>query len=176
MTLLLLPTFIAWGIILSNPARAQSREYLLKAGYIEKFTHFIEWPESEKNADSIFRIAVIGDSNFEPALNEIFGKVKVKGQRTEIRHVSTIEEVENCRILVISGPIMNLDEVLNYTTGKQILTISESKGYGRKGVIINLFVVDNYIRYEINQNSLQKSGLKMSSLLLNTALIVKSDE
>ena len=30
---------------------SQVDEYLLKAGYIEKYTHFIEWPDVDLNND-----------------------------------------------------------------------------------------------------------------------------
>ena len=92
----------------------------------------------------------------------------------KISYVSSVSEIRNALIVVISNPVSDskLAEILRYTIGKQILTISENQGYGQKGVIINILVVDNYIRYEINRNTLQKSGLKMSSLLLNTAIII----
>lgn len=173
--LLMLILLSAFGIF-SNSSMAQSREYLIKAGYIEKFTHFVEWPSLETDNDTIFKIAIIGEDQFESALHEIFKNVKVKNRTVQISRISSIEEIQNCLILVISGQVNNLDEILGYTTGKQILTISENKGYGKKGVVINLFLDDNYIRYEINQRSLEKSRLKMSSLLLSTALIVKTDE
>ena len=60
--------------------------------------------------------------------------------------------------------------------GSQSLTISDNGGYGKEGVIINLLLIKDYIRYEINRETLKKSGLKMSSLLLDSAIIVKADE
>jgi hypothetical protein len=170
--------FLSAGIIIPDKAIAQLREYLLKTGYIEKFTHFIEWPEIQNDNDSTFKIAVIGENKFGHALEEIFNKVRVKNMTAKVTNISSVDEIKNCMILVISGSInMNkLEEILHYTTGKQILTISENKGYGKKGVIINMFVADNYIRYEINRKTLELSGLKISSLLLNSAIIINTNE
>jgi len=159
-------------------AEAQSREQLLKAGYIEKFTHFVDWKNNQHSNDSLFRIAVFGDDKFRLALEEIFRYVKVKDKNVRISSISSVNQINNNLILVIPesvGPA-KLDEILNYTTGKPILTISEKKGYGRKGTIINLIVVDDYIRYEVNRITLGKTGLKMSSLLIKTAILVSTDE
>lgn len=169
---------ISGCLIIPDNAAAQTREHLLKAGYIEKFTHFVEWPGVLNGSDSLFRIAVIGDKDFSLALKEIFKNVKVKERTVEVNYISSADQIKNNLILVISGSISieTLSGILHYTTGKQILTISEDKGYARKGVIMNLLVVDNYIRYEVNRITLGKSRLKMSSLLLKTATLVSTDE
>lgn len=171
--------FFLFVMMISPKTFAQSNEYLLKAGYIEKFTHFIEWPDTTNINDSTitFSIAVIGENKFGNAIENIFKNAKVKNKAVRITYISSVDEVDNCMILIISESKKNkLDEILNYTKGKPILTIGETKGYGKKGVIINMFVDDNYIRYEINRTVLDKSGLKISSLLLSSAIIVKTDE
>lgn len=158
------------GLTCPQLALAQSREYLLKAGFIEKFTHFVEWPERSLNSDSIFRIAVIGRHQFGTALNDIFKQVRVKNKPVRISYISSIEEIGNSSILIITPSVgSKLEEMLRSIHGKNILTISETKGFGKRGVMINMFLKDQFIRYEINQKTLNLSGLKMSSLLLNSA-------
>jgi len=165
-------------VLVPLKAEAQSREQLLKAGYVEKFTHFVDWRNNKYSNDSLFRIAVFGDEKFRLALDEIFKSVKIKDKSVKIVGISSVNQITNNLILVIPesvGPA-KLDEILDYTTGKPILTISEKKGYGRKGTIINLIVVDDYIRYEVNRITLGKTGLKMSSLLIKSAILVSTDE
>jgi hypothetical protein len=69
-----------------------------------------------------------------------------------------------------------LDEILNRTKGKPVLTIGDTGGFAKKGVIINMFIEQNHIRYEINKTALDRSGLQISSLLLASAVIVEDDE
>jgi hypothetical protein len=169
--------FIIYGFMTEEQSFCQSRESLVKAGYIEKFTHFVQWPETSNKNDSIetFTIAVIGKNIFAEDLEGLFSKTKVKNSQVKITYISSVEEIDKCMILFISGSeINNLDKILHYTTGRPILTISDSKGFGLNGVIINMFPEGNYIRYEINRNTLEKSGLKINSLLLNYAVILKS--
>lgn len=157
---------------------AQSREYVLKAGFIEKFTHFVTWPGMQNRGDSLFRVAVLGENRFGYTLQEIFSKVKIEKRTVEVSYISSIEEIGEARILFISESVggEQADIIFSHTRGKPILTIAETKGFAKKGAMINLLVVDNFIRYEINLKTLGDSGLRMSSLLMNSAIIVEPDE
>ena len=162
------------GIIMPCRGEAQTRELLLKAGYIEKFTHFVDWSNNPHSKDSLFKVAVIGDKKFSMALEQIFSKIKVNEKSVKVTYITSVDQIKDNLILVISKSVNNdkLDEILNYTTGKTILTISEKDGYGVRGSIINLIVVDEFIRYEINRVTLGKSGLKMNSLLIKSGTLV----
>ena len=166
--------FLWAGFFVPERAFAQSPEDLLKCGYIEKFTHFIDWKSNPANNDSVFRIAVIGSKKFSLALEEVFRNTKVKEKPVVVSNIKSVEEINNNLIVVISESVSEnkLDEILNYTTGKPILTIGEKTGYGLKGVVINMIPAGDVVRYEINRVSLGKSKLKMSSLFVKTATLV----
>jgi hypothetical protein len=170
--------FILTGVLSEKQSFGQTRESLIKAGYIEKFTHFVQWPETN-NSDSrnTFTIALIGKNTFGSDLEDLFMRTKVKNKTVKINYISSTDEIDNCMILFISGSEKNnLDNILKYTTGKPVLTISDTKGFGEKGVILNMFLVGNYVRYEINRQTLDKSGLLINSLLLNYAVIIGSND
>jgi hypothetical protein len=166
------------GLVMPCRGEAQTREQLLKAGYVEKFTHFVDWSKNPFSKDSIFRVAVIGDKKFSLALEQIFSKIKVNEKNVKVSYITSVDQIKDNLILVISKSISNdkLDEILNYTTGKTILTISEKPGCGVRGSIINLIVVDELIRYEINRITLGKSGLKMNSLLIKSGTLVSTND
>jgi hypothetical protein len=169
---IVLLTLFFFGTNERNSA-AQSREDLVKAGYIEKFTHFIQWPAASIYNNENLIIGIIGENSISKALSDIFSKSFSKDKRFSIIPISSVDQIRNCMILFISGSEKsNLEKILNYTTGKPILTISDSKGFGNKGVIINMFQDGNYIRYEINRKSLDISGLIINSMLLNYAVII----
>ena len=161
------------GILFPSYTMGQAPEHLLKAGFIEKFTHFVEWPASAQGGSEGMKIAVFGKSRIEPALREIFAKTK--NPDVSIIDITSVNEIEGCKIVFISNSVSQeiLRELLQYTKGKPVMTISDTKGYCNKGVLLNMLVVDNYVRYEINKSVLDVSGLKMSSLLLNSAIIIE---
>jgi len=172
---LIILVFLFTGIIHGNFITAQSRESLVKAGYIEKFTHFVQWPENSSNKvlPEKFVIAIIGENYMTEALSDIFSKSNTRKKEVKIIQLSSVDQIGDYKILFISGSEKNnIDKILKYTAGKPILTISDNKGFCEKGVIINMFYDGNYIRYEINRASLNKSGLIINSLLLNYAVII----
>jgi hypothetical protein len=176
---IVLLSIILIGVMSEKQSFCQSRESLVKAGYIEKFTHFVQWPESTGGSDvtNEFILGVIGKNTFGKDLEELFSKTKIKDNQVKIKYINSVDEIKNCMILFISvSEKNNLEKILNYTTGKPVLTISDTKGFGLNGVIINMFSEGNYIRYEVNRNTLEKSGLKINSLLLNHAVIINSEK
>ena len=54
------------------------------------------------------------------------------------------------------------------------LIISEKDGWAEQGIHINFYIRDDKVRFEINVESLKKSGLKAESMLLDYARIVKT--
>ena len=154
---------------------AQTDEYIMKAGFLERFTRFIEWPGETNIADSTkpFVISVIGENPFDKKLDQFFKTTKIKNRRVEIRYISELEEIQNSHILFIAkSKQKQLSGILTLTQDKPILTVSDTDGFGKKGVLINFFMEQNKIRFEINKDAIQKSGLQISYLLLNVAKII----
>lgn len=154
---------------------AQTDEYLLKAGFLERFTRFIEWPGETNIADNTkpFVISVIGKNPFDEKLDHFFETTKIKNRKVEIRYISELEEIQGSHILFITkSKEKQLSGILSLTQEKPVLTVSDTNGFGEKGVRINFFIEQNKIRFEINKDAVQKSGLQISYLLLNLAKII----
>jgi len=162
-------------IIGNGIIHAQTDEYLLKAGFLERFTRFIEWPGEKNIADNTkpFVISVIGKNPFDEKLNHFFETTKIKNRKVEIRYISELEEIQDSHILFIAkSKQKQLSRILFLTQDKPVLTLSDTDGFGKKGVRINLYNEQNKIRFEINKEAIQKSGLQISYLLLNAAKII----
>jgi hypothetical protein len=162
------------------PLMGQTTEYKLKAVFLERFTRFIEWPAPNtrfSDTTKSFIITVIGDNPFGSALDDLYSSTKIKNKKVKIKYITKISEIDSTNILFISdSKEKSLDAILDYTRGKPILTVSDHDGFAEKGVIINFYIANNKIRFEINENSLIQSKLYMSYLLLNVANIVKGKE
>ena len=66
-----------------------------------------------------------------------------------------------------------LAAVLNRLDRRPVLTIGDSEGFARGGVIINLAKARGKIRFEINLEAAKRGGLSISSKLLKLATIVE---
>ncbi|MFC1555302.1 YfiR family protein [candidate division KSB1 bacterium] len=147
-------------------------EYALKASYIEKFITYIEWPDDSTRtaADTLFVISVIGRNPFDDNLEKTFKDYKVKNRNVVVKYISRVDEIKDSKILFITEfQKNNLSNILAYTKGRDILTISDTNGFCESGVLINLYPLESRLRYEINLNEVGKSDLKFDSLFLNSA-------
>ncbi|GAB4336823.1 MAG: hypothetical protein Kow0037_18580 [Calditrichia bacterium] len=174
-------TFMLCLLVLGAPRlRGQTLELQVKAAFIEKFTHFIEWPPLSQNKtySDTFRVLILGESPLTPLIEANFKKspppsfkhfLIVKGNEVEVN--------DYYHLIYISPSFkVKLEEVLSITAGKPILTIGDTEGYGQRGVIINLYKAGETIRFEVNYQSLQRSSLNVSSRLLKLARILNWSE
>ncbi|MGM0551488.1 MAG: YfiR family protein [Bacteroidota bacterium] len=162
------------GLILlwSSGVSAQTSEHTLKAVYMEKFSRFVTWPEDTSNH---FIITMYGKSPLTQSIKQIYSIQKIKGREVVVKEANVMAEIEDTHILFIaSNQVDDLPLLLSYIQGKPILTISHAEGFAKKGVIINFFVEQNRLRFEVNEEALLQSPLQMSFYLLNSARIIHS--
>lgn len=158
---------------------AQTGEYTIKAAFLERFTRFIEWPEESAVSDTTesFVLGVIGENPFGSILEQLYATQKMKNKEVEIHSLSNLDEISGCHLLFISkSKEKELSKILSLTKDKPILTISDINGFADKGVLINLYLTEDKIRFEINETAIRDSGLSISYLLLNAAKIINPVE
>jgi hypothetical protein len=144
-------------------------EPTIKALFIYNFTKYVEWPV-EKDHHNII-IGFYGPSAVVDELKKICLNKKVKDRTIEIRQANDVSEAEKCDIFFIP---QNQNDVFKYLNeqlnGKGVLIVTEEKGMAQKGASINIIELDNKVRFELNENAIKKSGLKISSQLLALAI------
>ena len=154
---------------------AHESEYQIKAVFLEQFTRFIEWPKQSGTPDAIqpFTIAVIGQNPFDTLLEDIYIHRKIQDRAVNIQYFSSPDEIKDCHILFISKTNkQQLSEILSYTQNKPILTIGDTEGFAQQGVLINFYLTEDNVKFEINEKGFHQSGLNVSYILLNLAKIV----
>jgi hypothetical protein len=155
----------------------QQGEYLIKGIFLEKFTRFIDWPQSSGIDDTSkpFVVGVIGMDPFNSLLNQLYQNQKIKNKRVKILYLSNIQEIKDCNLLFISSSEKNrISEILKITSNKPILTLSDSDVLSGTGVIINLRLRNKKIIFEIDERAAREANFYMSHLLLKEAIIVDS--
>lgn len=158
------------------PVYGQQRvgEYQVKAAFLYNFAKFVEWPKSTASESSKpLVLGILGEDPFGEDIQTISGK-RVKDKTFQVIRSERLQELDNCDILFISASMKGqLDHILEKINGKPVLTVSDTRGFAEQGVMINLFMVNNKIRFEINPHAVKRSDLKMSSQLLKLATLIK---
>jgi hypothetical protein len=150
-----------------------SREYTIKATLIYKFTKFIDWtPESFSDDRDPIILSIIGRDPFGKAIDSLHGR-NVKGRKLLVKRITGIEDIDKSHILFISQSEKDrMPALLQATKDLCVLTVGDMEGFSDYGGIINFFMVENTIGFEINVDAAQEAGLEISSNLLNLAKVV----
>lgn len=161
---------LALAMLLISAVHADTgREYQLKAAYLLNFSKFVYWPaESFQTPESTFNICVYGENYFQENLNYLLDK-KVQSRAIKVLNIDDLENVGVCHVLFISDSAIAKFYEFSAKMPDNILTVSDVKGFSRKGGMIEFVRVTNKIKFEINVVKSSSSGIKYRSQLLEVA-------
>lgn len=158
-----IPALLLGSWVTAAHATEPMREYDVKAVFIYNFAKFVDWPNS---VGANVRLCLLGTSPFGKAFDPIRGQ-PVKGRKFDVIPIDTATAVPGCHMVYVPpSQERNLDKVLARTRGNGILVVSDSEGYAQRGSMINFYLEDEKVRFEINLQSIESSGLRVSSQLL----------
>jgi YfiR/HmsC-like len=162
-----------------DPGRAQenSKEYQLKAVFLFDFAQFVKWPSGcFPNPDAPFCIGILGDDPFGSTLEATIQGETVNNHKLRVVRGRTFEDLKDCQLIFISkSEESHVAEIFSKLDSKPILTVSEINSFAQNGGIIDFYLQGNKVRFEINPDSAQRRGLKISSQLLTLGKIVTSN-
>ncbi len=151
---------------------SRSAEYQVKAAFIYNFAKFVEW--SDESNDHVLTLCILGEGSFYAAIDTIKDKF-IRGKRLYVKRVKSIQDLKDCNILFItSSEKHNLSHLIDALDGSNILTVGDTEGFAEQGVIINLYIENNRVRFKVNIEAAKRANLKISSRLLKLAKIVTS--
>ena len=149
-------------------------EYLLKAAFFERFTRFADYGPPQVEQDRFFVIAVLGENPFGDRLDRVYKEQRILNRPVKLVYTDRVDQIGRPDILYIGqDKRKELEDILARIQGHQIITIADSPALSGKGVMINLLLVDNKIRFEIDLDAASKQNIKFDRILLANAIIVK---
>jgi hypothetical protein len=152
-------------------AQAETRrEYLIKAAFLYNFATFVEWPtDAFTGADDPIVFCIDGDAAFEAA-NDALTDKSVNDRKIRVVKMKNITQPPLCHILFLSAqnssPILNRDRAI---TAHSTLIVSDRPEIAEIGGIVNLVIVDNKIRFDVNLPAARRARLQISARLLKLA-------
>jgi hypothetical protein len=148
--------------------------YQLKAIFIKRFVQFVKWPSRKlESGDSPFVILIIGDSPIKKAF-ESLGIDSLQNRKVILKRIFMLDEnIKNSHIVFISASeSYRLKEILSLLKGADVLTIGGFQGFAKSGGGVNLILVNNKIRFEVNKEKVVEGGISISSRVLRLAKTV----
>jgi YfiR/HmsC-like len=159
--------WLAAMLLLAGSARASDLpEYRLKAAFVYNFLTFTEWPAS---TDGTLNLCIHGKDPFGPEIDGLQGKVAA-GRSIAVHRKAAGESLKNCQAVFIAASMIDsLPQVLEALKGQPVLTLADSPGAMRRGVALNMGVVQGRVTFAANLQAARSAGLNLSSKLLRLA-------
>lgn len=167
---------VVFFFILPSPSFAKEAEASLKAAFIYRFCHYVQWPEAAFR-DTLAPI-IIGVYGSQSHVDEVEHTVQgrtLSGRGFIVRKMDRYDQINDLHVLYLAEKKWHFDrsdddseDVFN---DFPVLVISD-KGAPLPISIIHFRKQDNRIRFEISHSRAEAVGLKVSSQLLSLALRV----
>lgn len=159
---------VSWA----TPRARSAPEQAVKAEFIERFTRFIDWPDSAFASPSApFIVCAWGRGPLTSQLEQVVSRQPIKGRPVRFLHVDSRDELLPCHVLYVATPDRAVvRSIVASTRGKPLLSVGDQPGFAEDGVLINLFLdTKGFVRFEINLDAARLSGLKISAKLMRLA-------
>ena len=148
-------------------------EYQVKCAYVFNFARFVEWPASAfPSAESPLIVGLAGNNKFTEALrNSLRGRI-VENRPLVIKEVTDSDQASKVHILAFGNPdAAMITALLQKVGGRPVLTVSDADGFLDMGGMIQLKLKGDKVQFSVNLPTVDQSGLKISSQMMQYAEI-----
>ena len=150
----------------------ESLEYRVKAAYLLNFTRYVEWP-TPPASDSRLSICVMGTDPFGKILDATVAGRTVQGRPLEVRRVQSASEASGCEVVFVSRETWRRNPGSVKALGNAgSLTVGESEQFARGGGVIGFVILDETVRFVVNDAARDRAGLRISSRMLSLAAAI----
>jgi hypothetical protein len=143
----------------------------LKAAFLFNFAKFAEWPALPAGDPLV--ACVVGDDKIAAALVETVRGQNISSHTVDVQQPQDRAKFRLCHVLFIAGAETRSSAGgLDGLKTLPILTVSDGKNFSQTTGIIELYVEAGRLRFAINVDAADRSGVRLSSHLLGIAKII----
>jgi YfiR/HmsC-like len=175
-------SLLAVATLVCAQARAEDTsqrpsEYQVKAAFLYNFVKFVDWPATPAGKERPIELCVLGKDPFGGALEHVVEGKMVNGRLLTIRHIGDIAAARSCHVLFISvSEAGRVTAITRAVDAWGVLTVSEIDRFSERGGIITFLMEGQRVRFQINPKAAASAGLKISSKLLQLAVVRLEDK
>ena len=149
----------------------RSVELNIEAAYLLHFVRYVSWPNpSPASAPSPVIFGVLGHDPMVDILEEVVSGKTVNNRHIKVKVFTSTEQIDHCDILFIPrSESKQIVAVRTAVSGRPILTVSDQAQFANSGGMIEFLLIEDTVRFKINNEATESAGLKLSSELLRVA-------
>ena len=152
---------IVFSSVLAPKSFAQVPKF--QALYLLNFSRNLDWNQIDVT------IGVLGNSKTYGELESLV----VKYPNISLRKMALGESLSNCQMIFLpTSQNRNFDSVQQTIGSSPIVLVTEDSGLAEKGAEISFFMDGNKLKFSINKEALDASGVKVNDKLLSIAKLV----
>ena len=165
---------VAGAMLFAPSLPAQVDEYHVKAFFLYNFARYVEWPGP--SGKEPIGICLLGFDPFGPTLDLAVSGKAVNGRPFVIRRISDLPPDAACNIVFVhSSEQKRFRAKISAIRGAGILSVGETSTFLADGGVINFFLEDGKVRFEINAAAASRERLRISSRLMSLSQSPKGD-
>ncbi|PKN34485.1 MAG: hypothetical protein CVU61_08230 [Deltaproteobacteria bacterium HGW-Deltaproteobacteria-19] len=154
------------------PEEKPVREYDLKAAFLYNLLKFVNWPD-QIQARSHLVIGILGEDPFGASIEVLKDKM-IGRRRIFIRRGLSLQALKRCDVLFVSrSESEKVERVVRSAFSTHTLVVGDTAGFAERGVMINFFLHEKKVRFEINVDTARRAKLTVSSQVLKLGRVIQ---
>lgn len=159
------------GLALPRPLSADVNQ--TKANMLWNIAKFVEWPDLETDHRTPLVFTILGEDDLAAELAGVLSSKLVNGRQVFVRFARRPQDAKGSQILYVAATeVPHMGDVLAAVDSSPTLTVSDAPGFATHGGMLGFSSQGEHVRFEVNLNHAEKSGLKLSAKLLALARLV----
>jgi hypothetical protein len=149
-----------------DPSQAE-----IKAAFLLNFARFAEWsPTSISEAPTLLIFCFDGAEDVRTAFQSVAGGKEIEGRKIAIRKISLPVDARTCDVVFANDSKRDREiKLLKTAQDAGALTVGDGPDFLSCAGMIQLFVDDNRMRFDVNMTAVGRANIKLSSKLLALA-------
>lgn len=163
-----------WALVLlcllAATARAQPLpETQLKARLVVSLSRFAQWPGAATAAEPLRLCVAQQDAAVVQVFAQLDGQV-INGRRIQLVKAPP---VAGCQVLFVDASAARPAELVRAAAGSATLTIGDGDGFIAQGGMVELVLVNDAMRFDVNLAAMRPVQMALSSQVLKLARQVR---
>ena len=159
---------------------AWATEYRVKAVFLQRFLLFVDWPPAAAPRDEApLTVGIVGDSPMAAVLRRLAGETGSGQTLRIVENADPDEMAQQCQVIFVAAELGHLQRSehpqwknLRWLQKHAVLTVGEDEDFLAAGGVINFYIHDQRVRFEISGGAVQRSGLSIRADLMRLARVV----
>lgn len=160
----------AWGQTSALGRNPFASDDQVKAAYLYKFPHYIEWPPAAfPAADSPYVIGVAGSEGVFRELSGIAAGRTINNRPVAIRRLQALDDLAGVHIVYVGGSKAQQAQWAGEAGKRPILVVTDTEGTAPPGSMVNFVLAEARVRFEVFLGPAEAAGIRINSRMLSVA-------